>query len=84
MGYRAEDTPYIVIKKNSVNNLGDIRWIETYDTRSGTRDHAFAFSTRGSHDLLRNYAEVENWFEETHPDSAWNGKNRVSVEIITK
>lgn len=81
MGYRAEDTPYIVINKNSVNNLGDIRWIETYDTRSkGDR----TFTTIGSHDLLRNYAEVKNWFEETHPDSAWNGKNWVSVEIITK
>jgi hypothetical protein len=64
--HRAKDNPYIVIKK-SVNNLGDIRWIVTYDTRSGTRDHAFAFSTRGSHDLLRNYAEGENWFKETHP-----------------
>jgi hypothetical protein len=81
MGYRAEDNPYIVIKKNSVNNLGDIRWTETYDTRS-KGEHTF--NTKGSHDLLRNYAEVENWFKETHPDSAWNRKNWVSMEISTK
>ena len=78
MGHRAEDNPYIVVKKNSVNNLGDIRWNAAYDTRS-KGDHTF--TTKDSHDFLLNYDEVENWFKGAYPDSSWNAKNWVDVEI---
>jgi hypothetical protein len=78
MSYHAEDYPYIKLAKNRVNNLGDIKWNEAYDSRS--KGH-HTFSTKGSHKFLGNYDEVRNWFKGTYPESDWNSKSWVNAEI---
>jgi len=77
MGYRAEDKSYFVISKNSVNNLGDIMWLESYIKKSS----ATTFTSHGNHNFKFNYDEVKNWYKEIYSNSAWNNENWVSVEI---
>ncbi|UCB46769.1 MAG: hypothetical protein JSV25_04940 [Spirochaetota bacterium] len=76
---------YISIKKNCVNNLGDIRWNEVYATQVSkevkTNRTEVIFSVIGMHTFKHNHDEVENWFRETYPESVWNQKEWVDVTI---
>jgi hypothetical protein len=88
MPYRLEDIPYIVLEANAVNNLGDIKWYEQY-TAKGSKEYddrglQSTFHVAAYHEFKRNYNEVESWYKKTYPESEWNRKNWVNLEIETR
>ena len=82
--YTIEDKPYdFVLTENAVNNLGDIRWNERYETQSSKeytdKGSQSTFASVGSHVYELNYDEVESWSKRTYPDSDWSMKNWVNA-----
>jgi hypothetical protein len=74
---------YMDIQKNSVNNLGDMEWIETYKGQQKRGGGSSWYESTGTHIFLLNYGELEDWFRETYPESAWNRKNWHDVRYKT-
>jgi len=68
------------IVRNSVNNMGDISWQEIYLTKIDESTGA----TQDSLDFKRNYEEVKTWFGATYPESEWNRKDWLNVDVIVK
>ena len=62
---------YINITKNSVNNLGDIIWAETFTEEEKRGGGSSSFSRIGEHTFRSNYDEVESWFKDTFTESSW-------------
>ncbi len=86
--YAPPENTFFIVKKNTVNNLGDIEWYEKAEIEAskehlGTKSQTRLFTTE-SHNFKRNYAELKSWFAETYPDSAWNDMNWNSLEFTSK
>jgi len=83
LGFETKDVRYFEIKRNFVNNLGDIKWRSKYETKVGTEwskaGSTTTFSVKDSYNYLGNYDEVKSWFEETYPESDWNNKNWINA-----
>ena len=72
------------IKPNAVNNFSDISWsivFETVTEKEYSQKGATSITGTGSNDCyhIGNYAEVNEWFKTTYPDSNWNNQNWLDV-----
>jgi hypothetical protein len=79
INYNSSYPKVIKIKKGSVNNLGDIYWVETFGPKTEkvyTKTKRYQTGTSTQELIFKdNYDEVKDWFQNTYPDSNWNNKN---------
>ena len=79
--HRIKNT-YIDITKNSINNLGDIIWYETFTGQTERGGGSSTFTKVGRHEFILNNDEVETCFMDEFTKSPWLGKNCIDVKYI--
>lgn len=88
LGIRFRSPLPITTKAGAVNNLGDIQWKEKYETKFGTKETVHGSKTLGmtkkEFRFMKNYRQLERWFQKTYPDSSWNTEEWVDVKVLTE
>jgi hypothetical protein len=77
--YRSSYPHLINIKKGTVNNLGDMHWIEKFEETAYKAGGKSEFKVSEELRFIENYDQVKEWFQKKYLSSAWNNKNWINV-----
>jgi hypothetical protein len=77
--YKTSDPHIIDIDAGTVNNLGDMHWIEKFESTTYKAGGKSRGKSSKELRFIENYDQVREWFQQTYPDSSWNKKNWINV-----